>query len=297
MNVSEAPNDQQASDRAGGDRIGVPRSPARDTPSTIAYSMCRCRLSSNKEPQQVVLPGWYLDGRGRGERNRRVDLAYATTGHRAQGLTRWRALVRLTGGEDANWLYVQLSRARHQTTLYPVVGPEPQGPAELDLPEREAPDGYDQLAQALARAGDQRLAIDTQSSLDLRRLSTRELRAERDRLRALLDQAPRDRTRELQRARARRAETDQALEQLTISSELQRQGRGMLRLRWRPAPASADRAAALVARQQADRTHDAELALRRHQQRRAGWLEANAHLGSAYRQVVRSWPGSAAPAA
>jgi hypothetical protein len=42
-----------------------------------------------------------------------------------------------------------------------------------------------------------------------------------------------------------------------------------------------------VARQQADRAHDAELALRRHQQRRAGWLEANAHLGPAYRQVLR----------
>jgi ATP-dependent exoDNAse (exonuclease V) alpha subunit len=70
-----------------------------------------------------------------------VDLAYATTGHRAQGLTRWRALVRLTGTEDSNWLYVQLSRARHQTTLYPVVGPEPQGPAELDLPDRDPGDG------------------------------------------------------------------------------------------------------------------------------------------------------------
>ena len=34
----------------------------------------------------IVLPRSYLDGRGRGERNRRVDLAYATTGHRAQGL-------------------------------------------------------------------------------------------------------------------------------------------------------------------------------------------------------------------
>jgi AAA domain/TrwC relaxase len=240
-----------------------------------------------KEPQEVVLPGWYLDGRQRGERNRRVDLAYATTGHRAQGLTRWRALVRLTGGEDANWLYVQLSRARHETTLYPVVGPEPQGPAELDLPDREVGDGYAQLAQALSRAGDQTLAIDTQSSLDLRRLSTRELRAERDRLRQLLDQAPRDRARELARASARRAEADQTLEQLTTSSDPQRQGRRMLRLRWRAGPAAADRAAALVARQQADRAHDAELALRRQQQRRAGWLEANAHLGPAYRQVVR----------
>jgi conjugative relaxase-like TrwC/TraI family protein len=241
-----------------------------------------------QDRREVTLPGWYLDGRQRGERNRRVDLAYATTGHRAQGLTRWRALVRLTGQEDSNWLYVQLSRARHQTTLYPVVGPEPHPAAELDLPDREAGDGYDQLAQALSRGGDQRLAIDTPSSLDLRRLSTGELRAERDRLRRLLDQAPRDRARELARASVRRAEADQALEQLTANNERPRQGRGMLRLRWRAGPPLADRPAALVARQQADRTADAELALRQHQQRRAGWLEANAHLGPQYRQVVRA---------
>jgi conjugative relaxase-like TrwC/TraI family protein len=248
-----------------------------------------------KQPRDVTLPGWYLDGRRRGERNRRVDLAYATTGHRAQGLTRWRALVRLTGTEDVNWLYVQLSRARHQTTLYPVVGPEPQGSAELDLPDRQLGDGYAQLAQALSRAGDQRLAIDTPSSLDLRRLSTAELRAERDRLRALLGQAPRDRTRELARASTRRAEADLALEQLTTNSDRERRGRGMLRLPWRVGSASADRVAALLARQQADRAHDAELALRQHQQRRAGWLEANAHLGPAYRQVVRelAWQGRA----
>jgi hypothetical protein len=182
---------------------------------------------------------------------------------------------------------VQLSRARHQTILYPVVGPEPQGPAELDLPDREVGDGYDQLAQALTRAGDQTLAIDTPSTPNLRRMSTRELRAERDRLRGLLDQAPKDRARELARASARRVEADQALEQLITSSDSQRQGRGMLRLPWRAGPASADRAAALVARQQADRAHDAELTLRRHEQRRAGWLEANAHLGPAYRQVLR----------
>jgi conjugative relaxase-like TrwC/TraI family protein len=240
-----------------------------------------------KDAKEVTLPGWYLDGRGRGERNRRVDLAYATTGHRAQGLTRWRALVRLTGTEDANWLYVQLSRARHDTRLYAVVGPEPQGPAELDLPDREAGDGYAQLAQALARAGDQRLAIDTPSTLDLRKLSTRELRAERDRLRALLDQAPRDRSRELGRASARRTEADQALEQLIAKHDQEQQGRGMLRLLWRGGPVGADPGAVAVARQQADRAAEAELTLRQHQQRRAGWLETNAGLGPAYRSVVR----------
>jgi conjugative relaxase-like TrwC/TraI family protein len=240
-----------------------------------------------KHAKEVILPGGYLDGRRRGERNRRVDLAYATTGHRSQSLTRWRALVRLTGQEDSNWLYVQLSRARHETTLYPVVGPEPQGPAELDLPDRQVGDGYQQLAQALARAGDQHLAIDTPSSLDLRRLSTRELRAERDRLRALLDQAPRDRSRELARASARRAEADQALEQLAANDEPPRRGGRMLGLRRRGDPAGAGAGMAAVARQQADRAAETELALRQHQQRRVGWLEANAHLGPTYRQVVR----------
>jgi conjugative relaxase-like TrwC/TraI family protein len=243
------------------------------------------RVDGN-DSHEVILPGWYLDGRQRGDRNRRVDLAYATTGHRAQGLTRWRALVRLTGTEDSNWLYVQLSRARHDTTLYPVVGPEPQGPAELDLPDREVGDGYDQLAQALSRSGGQTLAIDTPSTLDLRRLSTAQLRAERDRLRALLDQAPRDRARELARASVRRAEVDQAL-QLTANNQPPHQGRGMLRLPWRGGPAGADPGVVAVARQQADRAADAELKLRQQQQRRAGWLEANAHLGPAYRQVVR----------
>jgi conjugative relaxase-like TrwC/TraI family protein len=243
-----------------------------------------------KEAREVTLPGWYLDGRGRGERNRRVDLAYATTGHRAQGLTRWRALVRLTGTEDVNWLYVQLSRARHETTLYPVVGPEPQGPVELDLPDREPGDGYAQLAQALSRVGDQGLAIDTSSSLDLRRLSTAELRTERDRLRALLDQAPRDRARELARATARRADADQALAQAICPADPPaRPAAGMLRR-----PGRGDRQATTMrelavqlATQQANRAADRERELRHHQQARAGWLETHAHLGPAYRRVVR----------
>jgi hypothetical protein len=43
-----------------------------------------------------------------------------------------------------------------------------------------------------------------------------------------------------------------------------------------------------VASQQANRAHDRERDLRQHQQRRDGWLEANAHLGPQYRQVVRA---------
>jgi conjugative relaxase-like TrwC/TraI family protein len=240
-------------------------------------------------PREVLLPAWYLDGRGRGERNRRVDLAYATTGHRAQGLTRWRTLVRLTGREDSNWLYVQLSRARHETTLYPVVGPEAQGATELDLPEVEAPDGYAQLAQALTRVGEQTLAVDTPNTLDLCQLSTRELRAERDRLRDELDQAPRDRARELERASRWRADTEEALAEASRRADQQRPATGMLRLlRYGGQPATATRNTVVtLATQQADRAADLERELRQHQQRRAGWLEANARLGPAYRQVTR----------
>jgi AAA domain len=236
--------------------------------------------------REVILPRSYLDGRGRGERNRRVDLAYATTGHRAQGLTRGRALVRLTGGEDVNWLYVQLSRARQDTRLYAVVGPEPQGGGELDLPDREQPDAYLQLAQALSRAGGQNLAIDTPNSLDLQRLSTAELRAERDRLRHQLDRAPRDRTRELERASAHREEAEEAL--AAHQQPGGRQPTGMLRFLRRGEQPAGMPGGLAVATQQVDRAQDRERELRQHQQRRDGWLEANAHLGPQYRQVVRT---------
>jgi hypothetical protein len=244
------------------------------------------RLDGN-DNRTVTLPRSYLDGRCQGERNRRVDLAYATTGHRAQGLTRGRALVRLTGSEDVNWLYVQLSRARQDTRLYAVVGPEPQGAGELDLPDREQPDGYLQLAQALSRAGGQTLAIDTPNSLDPRQLSTKELRAERDRLRHQLDQAPRDRTRELARSTAHRQQAEAAL--AAHQQPTAHQPTGMLGWLRRGADQPAQIPGGLaVASQQANRAHDRERELRQHQQRRDGWLEANFHLGPAYRQVVRT---------
>jgi hypothetical protein len=235
----------------------------------------------------VTLPRWYLDGRQGGERNRRVDLAYATTGHRAQGLTRWRALVRITGRENVNWLNVQLSRARQDTRLYATVGPEPQGPAELDLPDSQAPDVYEQFACSLGRDGSQHLAIDTTSTPELRRLSTKQVRAERNRLRDQLDQALKDRTRELARATARREQADRDLAAARQQHSDHGGPAGMLRLRGRGGPPAGQRGALVLAEQQANRAADRERELRGHQQRRAAWLEANAHLGPAYRQVVR----------
>jgi hypothetical protein len=113
------------------------------------------------------------------------------------------------------------------------------------------------------------------------------LRAERDRVRRQLDEAPRDRSRELGRATTQREQAEQAL--AAYQQPAGHQPPGMLRWRRR----GNDRPAAVpgglaVATQQVDRAHDRERELRQHQQRRHGWLEANAHLGPQYRQVVRT---------
>jgi ATP-dependent exoDNAse (exonuclease V) alpha subunit len=76
------------------------------------------------EGTTVTLPAGYLDGRDRPGAPPRIDLAYATTGHKSQGLTKWTSLPYVTGREDAQWLYVVLSRARHLTRIYTVTGPE-----------------------------------------------------------------------------------------------------------------------------------------------------------------------------
>src|SRR4029453_14196282 len=103
-----------------------------------------------------------------------------------------------TQGPDGRWTAVDgrdlyrhrlaadaMYRATYQRELARTLGVEwtPADPYELDLPRPEQPHGYLQLAQALSRASGQRLAIDTPHSLDLQRLSTAGLRAERDRLR------------------------------------------------------------------------------------------------------------------
>jgi conjugative relaxase-like TrwC/TraI family protein len=235
-----------------------------------------------EQGRQVTLDVDYLD-RPVPKGRRVVDLAYATTGHKAQGLTRWRALVRLTGQEDANWLYVQLSRAKHLTRLFTIVGPEPQQDADqVDLPERESVDAYQQLATALARPGGQTMAIDTASRLDVRAVPTGELRGERDRLRQLLDQAPPDRSRVLERATERRQQAEQALAEIEdgqpSSSKRRRSGRAV---------ADDPQAARAMATQQAARALDAELAARQAQQQRDAWIEAHPDLGVAYRDVVR----------
>jgi ATP-dependent exoDNAse (exonuclease V) alpha subunit len=125
------------------------------------------------EGETVTLPASYLDGKGRPGAPRRVDLAYATTGHKSQGLTKWTSLPFVSGREDAQWLYVVLSRAKHLTRIYTVTGPE-ERPAELqEVPDtRRAVDGYERLAAAMGRDRAEHLASDARRLVDLRAMPT-----------------------------------------------------------------------------------------------------------------------------
>ena len=159
------------------------------------------RTLEEEPPRTVRLPGWYLDAQVRPGQSRRVDLAYARTDMRSQGRTEQRALLALDGAEDMQGGYVQLTRSKQRTDLYLTVGPEPLGPdEERPHPAREVRAPEELLARVLTRDGSKTLASDTPHLLDVRRLSTRQLRAERDRHAQLRAACPPDRSRELRLA-------------------------------------------------------------------------------------------------
>jgi conjugative relaxase-like TrwC/TraI family protein len=255
------------------------------------------RTLEEEPPRTVRLPGWYLDAQMRPGQSRRVDLAYARTDMRSQGRTERRALLAIDGAEDMQGGYVQLTRSKERTDLYLTVGPEPLGPdEERPHPSREARAPEELLARVLSRDGSKTLATDTPDVLDVRRLSTAELRAERDRLAQLRAECPPDRSRELHLAAQRAAEADrarqQALKEEKAASEQLATLQGRL-LRRRDLQAAGDRLALAehalrTTTGQADEAAERLGVLRRAQQRRLGWLEArDAELRSHEHAVMR----------
>jgi conjugative relaxase-like TrwC/TraI family protein len=237
------------------------------------------------DPTRVVrLPGWYLDAQVRPGQSRRVDLAYARTDMRSQGHTERRALLVLDGVEDMQGGYVQLTRSTDRTDLYLAVGPEPLGPdEERPHPAREARAPEELLARVLTRDGSKTLASDTLDLPDVRRLSTAELRAERDRLAALRAACPPDRSRELRLAIQRAAEAEQARKRARTDHQAAGQQVAGLVGSWRRRQelavarerlVLAEHALATTTRQ-ADQATERLGVLRRAQQRRLGWLEAH----------------------
>jgi conjugative relaxase-like TrwC/TraI family protein len=255
------------------------------------------RTMEEKPAKTVRLPGWYLDAAVRPGQSRRVDLAYARTDMRSQGRTEQRALLALDGAEDMQGGYVQLTRSTQRTDLYLTVGPEPLGPDdERPHPAREARAPEELLARVLARDGSKTLASDTPDLPDVRRLSTRALRAERDRLARLRLQCPPDRSRELRLATRRAAEAEEARQQARADHQAASEQVTALAGRWwgrRELAAARER---LVLAEhglrttigQADQAAERLGLLRRAQQRHLGWMEAHdADLRVRERAVAR----------
>jgi hypothetical protein len=135
----------------------------------------------------------------------------------------------------------------------------------------------------LARDGSKTLATDTPDVVDVRRLSTRQLRAERDRLAQLRATCPPDRSRELQLATRRAAEAEQARQQARVDRQAAANRVAALAGDWRGRRELATARERLVLAEhglrtttgQADQATERLGILRRAQQRHLGWLEAN----------------------
>jgi conjugative relaxase-like TrwC/TraI family protein len=242
------------------------------------------RTLEEEPPRTVRLPGWYLDAQVRPGQSRRVDLAYARTDMRSQGRTERRALLALDGVEDMQGGYVQLTRSTDRTDMYLTVGPEPLGAdEERPHPAREARAPEELLERVLTRDGSKTLASDTPDVPDVRRLSTRELRAERDRLAELRRSCPPDRSRELRLAARRAAEAEQARQQARRDRAAAGGEVGVLQgrlLRRRDLQGARDRLvladhALGTTTGQADQAAERLGILRRAQQRHLGWMEAH----------------------
>jgi hypothetical protein len=255
------------------------------------------RMLEQEPPRTVRLPGWYLDAQVRPGQSRRVDLAYARTDMRSQGRTERRALLALDGAEDMQGGYVQLTRSTQRTDLYLTVGPEPLGPdEERPHPLREARAPEELLARVLTRDGSKTLATETPDVVDVRRLSTRELRTERDRLAQLRAQCPPDRSRELRLASQRAAEAEQARKQArvdhqTASAQVAAPSGSWLRrgelVAARERLVLADHGLKTTTGQ-ADQAAERLGLLRREQQRHRAWFEAHdAELRVQERAVLR----------
>jgi hypothetical protein len=250
----------------------------------VAGRAMTVRTLEDEPAKTVRLPGWYLDAAVQPGQSRRVDLAYARTDMRSQGRTEQRALLALDGAEDMQGGYVQLTRSSQRTDLYLTVGPEPLGPDdERPHPSREARAPEELLARVLTRDGSKTLASDTPDLPDVRRWSTRELRAERDRLAAIRAACPPDRSRELHLATRRAAEAEQARQHARTGHQAAAEQVAALEGSWRHRRDLGAARERLVLAEHALRTSTGQAdqaaerlgMLRRAQQRHQGWIEAH----------------------
>jgi conjugative relaxase-like TrwC/TraI family protein len=136
----------------------------------------------------VRLDRAYLDGRTqRGDPT--VLHGYAMTGHLAQGLTVRRAFVLGTDAVYREWGYTALSRGREENRLY-AVAPRDRERDEIAPRPGERTHPLVDLTGRLQRSRAELMAHDVALAGDLEQLPDGALRAERDQLSVLVDNAP-----------------------------------------------------------------------------------------------------------
>jgi conjugative relaxase-like TrwC/TraI family protein len=284
------------------ERLGVANGTSAEiTALDVRHRTMTVRTVETDPPRTVRLPGWYLDGKVKPGQSRRVDFAYARTDMRSQGRTEQRALLALDGAEDMQGFYVQLSRSKERTDLYLTVGPEPLGDDEAHAhPQREPMEAERLLGRVMTRDGAKTLATDTPTQLDVRRLSTKGLREERDQLAQLRATCPADRSRELRLARERAAQLEQARQAATTEHAAATAALAQLGSVWhrRERAAAAGRLGLAehgvrTTSRQAGQAAERAGRLRRAEQERAGWHERHADLPQRERLVTRelAWRG------
>jgi conjugative relaxase-like TrwC/TraI family protein len=269
------------------ERLGVVNGTSAEITALDTWRRTLTVRTLDDPPKTVTLPRWYLDQAVQPGQSRRVDLAYARTDMRSQGRTEQRALLALDGKEDMQGGYVQVSRAVQRTDFYLTVGPEPLEVQEAHPhPEGERVEPEQLLGRVLTRDGSKTLAADTPDLPDVRRLSTRQLRARRDELAELRASCPPDRSRELGRAQERAADLQtarraaQAEQRAATAALAEAQGR---LLRRREAAAARDRLALAehalrTVAGQAEQAAERLGVLRRAGQQQTGWLEQHQDL-------------------
>jgi conjugative relaxase-like TrwC/TraI family protein len=144
---------------AVGDRVLLRRNDRRlevangDRGTVTAVDTKRHSLTVRLRGRDVVLPRAYVEQGGS------LHHGYAMTGHAAQGLTVDRTYVLATQEAGREWLYMALSRGRHDNRLY---GAAPALHERAEFAPAEKPrDAATVLELAVERSRAQRMAIDS----------------------------------------------------------------------------------------------------------------------------------------
>jgi conjugative relaxase-like TrwC/TraI family protein len=175
-------------------------------------------VDPEERTMRVQLPRNLVDVPARYADAGHVGLAYAMTVNKAHGMT---CDTTMLLGDDLLYrelAYAAMSRGRKENRIYM----SRETLDELDLQLEDGPhvrtteppqDAIEVLAAGLERRHAKHLALDSVASVPLDTWSTRDLIAERDRVRAVLDQAPPDRSADLRSLVATKQDVETKVQQ------------------------------------------------------------------------------------